>query len=165
MKILFFNAFLISFCLINQNAFSQSELSVIFKGNPSAAISSGVVVPSGKELYYSSGTVAPLFDTAKQASYRARVGDTKTQGIAILEKLKKDLATEGIGLSQVIFMRVYVAPDKETGKLDFKGWFDAYAQYFGTKENPTKPARSTVGIMQLVSPDKFLEIEIVAVYP
>ncbi len=61
-------------------------------------------------------------------------------------------------------MRVYIAPDTKTGKIDFQGWFDAYAKYFGTKENPNKPTRSTLGIAQLVNPEKFIEIEIVAVF-
>ena len=52
----------------------------------------------------------------------------------------------------------------QNNKFDFQGWFDAYAQYFGTKENPVKPCRSTIGIATLVQPDKFIEIELVAVY-
>ena len=57
-------------------------------------------------------------------------------------------------------------PDKEKGgQCDFKGWFEAYAQFFGTPENPTKPARSTVGVAALVSPAWLIEIEAVAVYP
>ncbi len=136
----------------------------IYRGNSASPISSGVVVPA-KKLFYSSGRVAPVFDTVATASYRNKVGDTKKQSVAILDKLKADLATEGLSFRDVVFMRVYVAPDKETGKHDFQGWFDAYAQYFGVAENPTKPARSTIGIAQLVNPDKFIEIEIVAVFP
>ena len=69
-------------------------------------------------------------------------------------------------MQDVVYLRVYVVPDKEKGgQCDFKGWFEAYGQFFGTAENPTKPARSTVGVAALVSPDWLIEIEAVAVYP
>jgi enamine deaminase RidA (YjgF/YER057c/UK114 family) len=137
---------------------------VVYRGNPSSAISSSVTIPAGKKYFYSSGTLGPVIDSAAAAGSREKHGDTKTQAIGILEKFKADLAKEGLDLSNIIFMRVYVAPDTKTGKMDFQGWFDAYGLYFGTKENPTKPSRSTIGIAQLVNPDRFIEIEIVAVY-
>jgi enamine deaminase RidA (YjgF/YER057c/UK114 family) len=137
---------------------------VIYRGNPASAISSSVTVPSGKKYYFSSGTLGPTIDSTAAAGSRERYGDTKTQALGILEKFKTDLAKEGLGLNNIVFMRVYVAPDTKGKKPDFKGWFDAYAQYFGTKENPVKPSRSTIGIAQLVNPDRFIEIEIVAVY-
>lgn len=137
---------------------------VIYRGNPSSAISSSVTIPAGKRYFYSSGTLGPVRDSTAQAGSRERYGDTREQALGILEKFKTDLAKEGLGLGNVVFMRVYVAPDTKTGKPDFQGWFDAYAQYFGTKENPVKPSRSTIGIAQLVNTDRFIEIEIVAVY-
>lgn len=137
---------------------------VIYRGNPASAISSSVTIPAGKKYFYSSGTLGPVIDSTASAGSRERYGDTKTQALGILEKFKNDLLKEGLGLGNVIFMRVYVAPDIKTGKMDFQGWFDAYSQYFGTPENPVKPARSTIGVAQLVNPDRFIEIEIVAVY-
>jgi enamine deaminase RidA (YjgF/YER057c/UK114 family) len=164
MKVHYFR--LIFILTLSGNALlAQETKTVTFKGNPASSISSGAIVPSNTKLFYSSGSVSPIFDTTASASYRTKVGTTQQQGVAILNKLKADLAIEGLGMKDVFFMRVYVAPHKETGKLDFQGWFDAYAQFFGTKENPVKPARSTIGVMQLVNPDKFLEIEIVAIYP
>lgn len=154
------------FMLLTTVAFSQTKSStgVIYRGNPASAISSSVTVPEGKKYFYSSGTLGPIVDSAAAPGTRERYGDTKTQAIGILEKFKADLAKEGLGLGNIVFMRVYVAPDIKTGKMDFQGWFDAYAQYFGTKENPVKPSRSTIGIAQLVNTDRFIEIEIVAVY-
>lgn len=137
---------------------------VVYRGNPASAISSSVTIPAGKKYFYSSGTLGPVIDSTAAAGSRDRYGDTKIQALGILEKFKNDLAKENLSLSNVVFMRVYVAPDTKTGKMDFQGWFDAYAQYFGTKENPNKPSRSTIGVAQLVNPDRFIEIEIVAVY-
>jgi enamine deaminase RidA (YjgF/YER057c/UK114 family) len=142
----------------------KSDNPVIYRGNPTSMISASVTIPENKQYFYSSGTVAHLADSSAAAGTRARYGDTRTQAISILERLKQGLAEEGLGLGNVVFMRVYVAPDPQTAKPDFQGWFDAYAQYFGTATNPVKPARSTVGIAQLVNPDLLIEIEIVAVY-
>lgn len=137
---------------------------VIYRGNPSSAISSSATIPAGKKYFYSSGTLGPVVDSTAEAGKRARYGDTKTQAKGILEKFKSDLQKEGLSLGNIVFMRVYVAPDTQNGKIDFQAWFDAYGEYFGTKENPVKPARSTIGVAQLVNPDRFIEIEIVAVY-
>jgi enamine deaminase RidA (YjgF/YER057c/UK114 family) len=69
-------------------------------------------------------------------------------------------------LKDVIYLRVYVTEDiAKEGHFDFEGWFAAYAQFFGTPENPVKPARSTVGVAGLVNPDWLIEIEAVAAYP
>ena len=66
----------------------------------------------------------------------------------------------------MVYLRVYIAADKnKEGKFDYQGWFDAYAKFFGTAENPVKPARSTVGVASLVRPEWLIEIEAVAVYP
>ncbi|MDQ7864354.1 hypothetical protein RCO48_34440 [Peribacillus frigoritolerans] len=63
----------------------------------------------------------------------------KKQAIGILEKLKADLKTKGLSLADVTYLRVYVAPDPNKGNTpDYQGWFDAYALFFNTKENPVK---------------------------
>lgn len=147
-----------------QTSVAAEEEQVIYRGNPRSAISSSVTIPANKRYFYSSGTLGPVVDSTAAEGSRARYGDTKTQAIGILEKFKSDLSKEGLGLKNIVFMRVYVAPDKQTGQMDFQGWFDAYALFFGTKENPIKPARSTIGVAQLVNPDRFIEIEILAVY-
>ncbi|MGI9175942.1 MAG: Rid family hydrolase [Rhodothermales bacterium] len=69
-------------------------------------------------------------------------------------------------LPDVAYLRVYLVADSEKdGLVDYRGWFNAYAQFFGTEENPTKPARSTVGVAGLVSPDWLIEVEAFAAYP
>jgi enamine deaminase RidA (YjgF/YER057c/UK114 family) len=37
-----------------------------------------------------------------------------------------------------------------------------YSQFFGTKEQPNKPARSAVQVAALVAPGALLEIEVIA---
>ena len=139
---------------------------VAFSGPASAPISAAVAVPAGRAFFFTSGTPPPALDEKAPAGSPARYGDTKTQGVGALKVIEARLKEAGLSLADVVFLRVYVAPDKaQGGKFDYPGWFEAYAQVFGTKENPVKPARSTVGVASLVNPDWTIEIEAVAVYP
>ena len=135
-------------------------------GAANSPISAGVIVPSGQALVYTSGTVPPVADEKAPAGSPERYGDTKTQGIGALRQIEVQLKKAGLDLKDVIYLRVYIAADKtKEGKFDFPGWFEAYGQFFGTAENPVKPARSTVGVASLVNPDWLIEIEAVAAYP
>ncbi len=139
---------------------------VTFTGSASSPISATVAIPAGRALFLTSGTVPPVTDESIPAGSTARYGDTKTQGVGILRQIETKLKEAGLGLKDVVFLRVYVAADKtKEGKFDYPGWFEAYGQFFGTADNPVKPARSTVGVAGLVNPDWLIEIEAVAVYP
>ncbi|WP_338448469.1 Rid family hydrolase [Niallia oryzisoli] len=132
---------------------------VTFFGSPTSSISSSVAVPQNYNRISYSGTVPPLLDKNGITTYE-KYGNTKTQAIGILTKLEEDLAQKGLSLNDVTYLRVYVAPDPNKGnKPDYQGWFDAYAEFFNTEENPVKTARSTVGVESLVSPDYLIEIE------
>jgi enamine deaminase RidA (YjgF/YER057c/UK114 family) len=50
-------------------------------------------------------------------------------------------------------------------KVDFKGLMAGYSQFFGTPEQPNKPARSAVQVAALVLPGTLVEIEVIAVKP
>ncbi len=150
--------------LIPLGAHAQPADTVQFFGNPDWSISSAVKVPPGRALYWTSGTVPPVVDEEAPADSPARYGDMETQATGILERFETQLAEEGLSLSDVVYLRVYLVPG-EDGTIDFQGWFDAYAQFFGTEANPTKPARSTVGVAQLVNPGWRVEIEAFAAYP
>jgi enamine deaminase RidA (YjgF/YER057c/UK114 family) len=125
-----------------------------YTGDPAASISSGVALPAGTAMYWVSGTPpsAPL-------------GDMKSQSESILKKLDTTLHGQGLSLANVVYLRVYLVADKATGKVDYKGWFDAYAESFGNAANPVKPARSTIAVAGLVQPDWLIEIEAFAAYP
>ena len=139
---------------------------VSFSGPASSPISAAVAVPAGRAFFFTSGTPPPALDEKAPAGSPERYGDTKTQGLEALKLIEARLKEAGLSLADVVYLRVYVAADKnKEGKFDYPGWFEAYAQVFGTKENPVKPARSTVGVASLVNPDWTIEIEAVAVYP
>ncbi|MBT2648052.1 hypothetical protein J7E52_15360 [Bacillus sp. ISL-34] len=137
---------------------------VTFFGSPTSAISSSVAIPNSYNRILFSGTVAPLLKKDGKTTYE-RYGNTEKQAIGILEKLKAELKTKGLSLADVTYLRVYVAPDPNKGDApDYQGWFEAYALFFNTKENPVKTARSTVGVESLVSPDYLIEIEAEVAY-
>jgi enamine deaminase RidA (YjgF/YER057c/UK114 family) len=138
---------------------------VVFTGDAKSAIASGVGVPAGRAYYWTSGTVPGLINRNGATVYE-RFGDTYAQGVSCLKRIADVLAKEGLTLKDVVYLRVYVTPDAaKGGKPDFAGWFKAYGEFFNTKENPVKTARSTVGVAALVNPDWLIEIEAVAVYP
>jgi enamine deaminase RidA (YjgF/YER057c/UK114 family) len=47
--------------------------------------------------------------------------------------------------------------------MDFAGFMKGYTQYFGTKDQPNKPARSAMQVAALALPGALVEIEVVAV--
>ncbi|MES1041034.1 Rid family hydrolase [Peribacillus simplex] len=137
---------------------------VTFFWSPTSEISSSVAVPHSYNRILFSGTVAPLLNKDGKTTYE-RYGNTEKQAIGILAKLKADLKTKGLSLADVTYLRVYIAPDPCKGDApDYQGWFDAYALFFNTKENPVKTARSTVGVESFVSPDFLIEIEAEVAY-
>ncbi len=139
---------------------------VQFFGEASSPISSAVALPAGRALFFTSGTVPPVLDEKAAAGSRERFGDTKTQAVGTLKRIEAMLHERGLAMRDVIYLRVYLTVDKAKDNApDYKGWFEAYGQFFGTKENPTKPARSTLGVASLVNPDWLIEIEAVAAYP
>ena len=145
---------------------SLPESITFLPGAANSPISAAVAVPAGQALLLTSGTVPPVVDDKAPAGSPERFGDTRTQGMGALRQIEAQLKKVGLGLKDVIYLRVYITADKtKEGKFDYPGWFEAYGQFFGTTENPVKPARSTVGVASLVNPDWLIEIEAVAAYP
>lgn len=144
----------------------QKEAVVRFDREGSSILK-GVKVPAGRDMYFASGIVAYPKDDSKPAGDRERFGDTYDQSVSALKRIEEYLGEEGLGLKDVVSMKVYVAPDPENdNKPDFQAWFKAYGEFFNNQENnPNKVARSTIGVYTLVNPDMLIEIEVRAVYP
>jgi enamine deaminase RidA (YjgF/YER057c/UK114 family) len=139
---------------------------VTFYGNPNAAISSGVVIPPNRALVWTSGTTPAVAKQDAPAGSRERFGDTRTQATSILRNIAGQLEKQGLTMKDVVYLRAYLVPDPAMGnKIDQAGWNAAYGEVFGTAANPTKPARSTVGVAALVNADWLIEIEAFAVAP
>jgi len=135
-------------------------------GPTPALILQGVLVPATAETFYLSGQLASPIDPAKPVTAALTMedfGDTKTQTVSILTKIKGLLAAHGYAMTDVIKMTVFVAGDpKLGGKMDFAGMNDGYKQFFGTAENPNVVARSTIQVAALAAPWALVEIEVTA---
>lgn len=139
---------------------------VTFYGNPTSPISGGVAIPAGAAFVWTSGVGPSVADQSAKPEDRARYGDTKTQAIGILKNIEGQLQKQGLTMKDVVYIRCYLVPDPEKGgKLDVEGWNEAYRQVFGTADNPTKTARSTIGVHALVVTGWLVEVEAFAVYP
>ncbi len=139
---------------------------VTFYGNPNAAISGGVVIPAGRTMVWTSGTTPSVADRNAPADSPARFGDTRTQAASVLRNIAAQLEAQGLSTKDVVYLRAYLAPDpNKENRIDTQGWNAAYGEVFGTAENPTKPARSTVGVAALVNASWLIEVEAFAVVP
>lgn len=126
----------------------------------------GVAVPAGADMLYLSGQIATPIDPKTPMSPMPPMeafGDTKTQTISTLAKIKGILASHGYAMGDIIKMTVFVAGDpKLGGKMDFAGMNEGFKTFFGTPENPNTVARSTVQVAALAAPPFLVEIEVTA---
>ena len=130
-------------------------------GPDASPISTSVSVPAGSRLVYISGTVPDVADANAPEGSPARYGDTEAQTRSVLKKVEAALAAQGLGLGDVVMMRVFlVAPAGQ--RMDFAGMMKAYREFFGTPKQPNKPARSTMQVTGLVDPGWLVEIEVTA---
>ena len=134
-------------------------------GAPEAPISSSVEVPAGSRLVYVSGTVPDPVDSAAPAGSVQRYGDTAVQTRSILGKIRTQLGRHGLTLRDVVMMRVFLVAPPGQARMDFAGMMSAYREFFGTGQQPNRPARSTMQVSALVDPGWLVEIEVTAADP
>ena len=147
-------------------AAAKAPTQTTFYGSPNSNISSGVAIPAGKAYVWTSGTTPAPANAQAPAGSRERFGDTKTQAASILRSIGQQLERQGLTMKDVVYIRAYLVADAAKGnKIDTEGWNAAYNEVFNTAANPTKPARSTVGVSALVNSDWLIEIEAFAVFP
>lgn len=142
------------------NATNAADV-VRHSNNSNFPIARAVEVPAGKTIYFHSGmTPAPL-DAKATPGTPEYWGDTRTQTLSVFARIKESLDKLGLGFGDVVAMTVYLVGDPaKGGKMDFEGMMAAYTQFFGTKEQPNLPARSTVQVAGLVAPGMLVEIEV-----
>jgi enamine deaminase RidA (YjgF/YER057c/UK114 family) len=127
---------------------------------PNSAIASAVWV--GDTLYLSGQLPSPATPADRAKGTPAVWGNTQAQSESAFSKIEALLKEQGLGMGDVVMMRVYMTTDPATGKLDFAGMNTAYGKFFGTDAQPNKPARSTVQVAALVSQGALLEVEVQA---
>ncbi len=131
--------------------------------DPAAPILIGVTIPAGAQTLVLSGQVPPVIDAKADRASIAAYGDTATQTVGVLHKIEAALKQRGLGLGDVVKLTVYLVGDPaKGGKLDFAGFSQGYAQFFGTAQQPNKVARTTVQVAALANPGFLVEIEATA---
>jgi enamine deaminase RidA (YjgF/YER057c/UK114 family) len=133
------------------------------KTSPDSPILMGASVPPGTMVTFLSGQVPPVIDQQAPADSPRAYGDTKTQTIGVLNRIRVALEGMGLGMGDVIKMTVFLVGDPAAGgKMDFKGFSEGYAQFFGTANQPNVVTRSTMQVSGLVNPGWLVEIEVIA---
>jgi enamine deaminase RidA (YjgF/YER057c/UK114 family) len=129
--------------------------------NSNFPIAQSVEIPGNATTYYVSGQVPPVIDKDADPKSAQAYGDTKTQTVGVLNKIKGILEGLGLGMGDVVKMQVFLVNDARA-PIDFKGFMEGYTQFFGG-DQPNLPARAVVGVAALANPGFLVEIEVVAV--
>ena len=135
---------------------------IVRSGAAEAAIAATVTVPADARLTYVSGTVPDAVDPAAAPGSVERFGDTEAQTRSVLGKIETALKGQGLGMGDVVMMRVFLVAPPAQKAMDFAGMMRGYKAYFGTAAQPLKPARSTMQVAGLVDPGWLVEIEVTA---
>lgn len=129
--------------------------------NSTFPIAQSVQVTGNVTTYYISGQVPPVASKdADPASVQA-YGDTRTQTVGVLDRIKTILEGLGLGMGDVVKMQVFLV-HSAAAPMDFKAFMEGYTQFFGGSQ-ANLPARSVVGVASLANPGFLVEIEVVAV--
>lgn len=139
-----------------------SAKDVVRSGAPESPIAGTVTVPGEARLVWVSGTVPDAINPAAAAGSVERYGDTEAQTRSVLGKIEATLKGQGLGLGDVVMMRVFLVAPPGQKAMDFAGMMRGYKMFFGTAAQPLKPARSTMQVAGLVDPGWLVEIEVTA---
>src|SRR5271155_2743954 len=146
--------------VMSEPAYAQTPVKHI----QSAASPLATAVWAGDTLYVSGQIASPVPPADAAKGTPAVYGDTKAQATSEILKIQAILKDQGLTLGDVVMMHVYLAGDPaKDGKLDFTGLQAAYTQYFGTPDQPNKPARAAMQVAALAAPWALVEIEVIAV--
>lgn len=128
--------------------------------NSDFPIAQAVTLPAGNTITFVSGQVPPVVDKSAAPDSIAAFGDTRTQTMGVLTRIKDILEGMGLGMGDVVKMQVFLVGDPAHGnRADVKGFMEAYTQFFGGKQ-PNLPARAVVQVAGLSNPGWLVEIEV-----
>lgn len=131
---------------------------------PNAKMPIAEGVWAGDTLYLSGQLASPTNADAVAKGEAPAYGDTQTQALSIFNKIQTLLRAQGLDMKDVVKMTVFLAGDPaKGGHLDFAGLQASYTKFFGTPDQPNKPARSAVQVAALAAPWALLEVEVIAV--
>jgi enamine deaminase RidA (YjgF/YER057c/UK114 family) len=130
-------------------------------------ISRAVEVTPDTTLIFHSGQVPGPANPDAERGSREYYGDTEAQAMSVFGRFQASFEELGVDFGDVVKMTVFLVGDPEMGgKMDFAGFMRAYTKFFGTDEQPNKPARSAIQIAGLAGgPNMLVEIEMVIARP
>ena len=124
---------------------------------PGRILAAAKVKPAATTVYLSGQLASPVAPGSNDW------GDTKTQTISILGKIKALLAAHGMTMADVVRMDAYlVAAPGMDGKMDFAGFNAGFAEFFGNAANPTTTTRTTMQVAALAAPPALVELTVIA---
>jgi enamine deaminase RidA (YjgF/YER057c/UK114 family) len=129
--------------------------------NSTFPIAQSVEVKGSVTTFYVSGQVPPAVNKDADPSSAAAYGDTKTQTVGVLNRIKDILTGLGLSMADVVKMQVFLV-HSPSAPMDFKAFMEGYTQFFGGSQ-PNLPARAVVGVASLANPGFLVEIEVMAV--
>lgn len=157
-------AALVSCVAVSLQAQSGDKVDRVPLANPNVPISAAVVVPEGYDTIYVSGHIAEVSNANAAKGSTEQYGDTKTQTISVLRQIQEVLEAQHLTMADVVMLHVFLVGDPANGgKMDFAAMNAGYSQFFGSAQQPKKPARSTVQVVALAAPGALVEIEAIAV--
>ncbi|WP_252090918.1 RidA family protein [Pseudomonas sp. MWU13-3659] len=140
-----------------------AEIERIPSTYPNSPILQAATLPPGTVLTFVSGILPDPADPKVAKDQLRAAGDTEAQTVAVLRKVESALAPRGLGLGDVVQLRVYLVGDPNLqGRMDFEGLQRGFRQFFGSDSQPLKPTRTTVQVAGLVLPGALIEVEAVA---
>jgi enamine deaminase RidA (YjgF/YER057c/UK114 family) len=123
-------------------------------------ISLTVTVPASASLIFVSGILPDVADPQAPEHTTAAYGNTEVQTVSAFNTLRTVLRQQDLDLGDIVQLRVYLVGAEETGgRLDFAGLQAGYTQFFGTAEQPNKPARTALQVVALPLPGALVEVE------
>jgi enamine deaminase RidA (YjgF/YER057c/UK114 family) len=158
---------LISFLILGSAVANADVTRHPLPNNSTFPIAQAVEVTSDTVMIYHSGTTPGAANPDEERGSRAYYGDTETQALSVFSRMEASFEKLGVGFGDVVKMTVFLVGDPEMdGRMDFGGFMNAYRLYFGTEEQPNKPARSAFQIAGLAGgPGMLVEIEVVIARP
>jgi|SRR6201995_5483738 len=127
--------------------------------NSTFPIAQAVEVKGPVTTYYVSGQVPPAVNKDADPQSLAAYGDTTTQTVGVLTRIKGILEGLGLTMADVVKMQVFLV-HSPSAPMDFGAFMKGYTQFFS---QPNLPARSVLGVASLANPGFLVEIEVIAV--
>ena len=153
-------AFMSAACDGSLNA-ARAEVTRYPIPNSTFPIAQAAQVTGNATTYYVSGQVPPVVSKDADPASPQAYGDTRTQTVGVLTRIKGILEGLGLSMADVVKMQVFLV-HSAAAPMDFKAFMEGYTQFFGGSQ-PNLPARSVVGVAALANPGFLVEIEVIAV--